>query len=163
MAAIKAVPLGQTDGQRLLLSWAAGAAYRRGVDVERRRDRGVRTRPGHAVVPPRGPIFSAVPLVDHTKSQPLRVGIGGPVGVRQDRADAGAVPGAARPLRHRRGHQRHLHRGRRAVPGAQRGAGARAHHRRRDRRLPAHRDPRGRLDQPGGGRRASTGAFPTST
>ena len=30
---------------------------------------------------------------------------------------------------------------------------ARAHHRRRDRRLPAHRDPRGRLDQPRGGRR----------
>jgi urease accessory protein len=30
----------------------------------------------------------------------------------------------------------------------QRGAAAGAHHRRRDRRLPAHRDPRGRLDQP---------------
>ena len=28
---------------------------------------------------------------------------------------------------------------------------ARAHRRRRDRRLPAHRDPRGRLDQPRGG------------
>ena len=38
----------------------------------------------------------------------------------QDRADARAVPRAARPLRHRRRHQRHLHRGGRAVPGAQR-------------------------------------------
>ena len=72
--------------------------------------------------------------------------------LRQDRAHPGAVPGAARPLRHRRGHQRHLHRRGRPVPRAQRGARTRAHPRRGDRRLPAHRDPRGRLDQPRGGR-----------
>ena len=45
-----------------------------------------------------------------------------------------------------------LTRGRRAARGA--------HHGRRDRRLPAHRDPRGRLDQPRGHRRDATGAFP---
>ena len=42
--------------------------------------------------------------------------------LRQDGADARAVPRAARPLPDRRRHQRHLHRGGRAVPRAQRGA-----------------------------------------
>ena len=84
----------------------------------------------------------------------LRVGIGGPVGSGKTALTLVAVPRAARPLRHRGRHQRHLHRGGRAVPGAQRGARARAHHRRGDRRLPAHRDPRGRVDQPRGGRPA---------
>ena len=40
---------------------------------------------------------------------------------------------------------------------------ARAHHRRRDRRLPAHGDPRRRLDQPRRGRRADRSASPGST
>ena len=39
--------------------------------------------------------------------------------------------------------------------------GARAHHGRRDRRLPAYRDPRGRLDQSGGDRRDANSGFAT--
>ena len=70
--------------------------------------------------------------------------------VGQDRAGRAAVQEDARRLRHRRRHQRHLHQGRRRVPDPRRRARARAHRRRRDRRLPAHGDPRGRLDQPGG-------------
>ena len=72
----------------------------------------------------------------------------------QDGARAAAVRGAARPPQHRRRDQRHLHQGGRAVPDARQRAAARAHRRRRDRRLPAHRDPRGRIDQPDRGRRA---------
>ena len=45
---------------------------------------------------------------------------------------------------------------------ARRAAG-RAHHGRRDRRLPAHRDPRGRVDQPRGDRPHARAAFPTPT
>ena len=44
----------------------------------------------------------------------------------QDRAGRRAVQAAARPLRHRRRHQRHLHEGGRRVPDAQRGAAARS-------------------------------------
>ena len=50
--------------------------------------------------------------------QPLRVGIGGPVGSGKTALTTRAVQSAARPLRDRRRHQRHLHRGGRAVPGA---------------------------------------------
>ena len=83
--------------------------------------------------------------------------------LRQDRADGRAVQAPARPLRHRRHHQRHLHQGGRRIPDALRRAAARAHRRRRDRRLPAHRDPRGRLDQPRRGRRHARRSFPAST
>ena len=67
--------------------------------------------------------------------------------LRQDRADGRAVQAAARSLRDRGDHQRHLHQVGRRISGALRRARARAHRRRRDRRLPAHRDPRGCLDQ----------------
>ena len=67
---------------------------------------------------------------------------------RQDRADGPALQADARSLVDRGGHQRHLHPRGRRVPDAQPGAAAGADRRRRDRRLPAHRDPRGRLDQP---------------
>ena len=159
MAAVKAVPLGQTDGQRILLRLGDRISRRspgKSCD-ERRRDRQFRAGPRDALRAARDAVFAAVPLMTLARRH-RRAGR-----LRQDGAHAGAVQAAARPLQHRGGHQRHLHRGGRAVPGAQRGARARAHHRRGDRRLPAHRDPRGRLDQPGGGgaaepplRRAST-------
>ena len=81
----------------------------------------------------------------------------------QDRADGPAVQAHARPLRDRRDHQRHLYPRGRRVPDPQRRAAARAHPRRRDRRLPAHRDPRGRLDQPRRGRRDERACFRGST
>ena len=82
--------------------------------------------------------------------------------LRQDRADGCAVQDAARPLRDRRHHQRHLHQVGRRISGALRRARARAHRRRRDRRLSAHRDPRGCLDQSRRGRRHARASFPIS-
>ena len=82
---------------------------------------------------------------------------------RQDRADGRAVQAPARPLRHRRHHQRHLHQGGRRVPDPRRLAAARAHPRHRDRRLPAHRDPRGRQHQPRRRRRAAAALSRRST
>ena len=67
--------------------------------------------------------------------------------LRQDDADREALQGDARALFRRRRHQRHLHQGRRADPQPAAGAAGRPHHGRGDRRLPAHGDPRGRLDQ----------------
>ena len=66
----------------------------------------------------------------------------------QDGAGRASVQDDARHLRHRRRHQRHLHQGRCRVPDARRRAGAGPDRRRRDRRLSAYGDPRGRLDQP---------------
>ena len=71
----------------------------------------------------------------------------------QDGADGCAVQAAARPLRDRGDHQRHLHQVGRRISGALRRARARAHRRRRDRRLSAHRHPRGRFRQSRGHRR----------
>ena len=68
--------------------------------------------------------------------------------LRQDGADGPALQEHARDLRHRRHHQRHLHQVGCRISGARRLAHARPHRRRRDRRLSAHRDPRGRLDEP---------------
>ena len=73
--------------------------------------------------------------------------------LRQDDADRKALQGDARRVLDRRRHQRHLHQGRRHDAGAAAGAAGGPHHGRRDRRLPAHGDPRGRLDQPAGDRR----------
>ena len=84
---------------------------------------------------------------------PLRVGVGGPVGSGKTALMDALCKRLRDALRHRRDHQRHLHQVGRRVPGALRRARAGAHRRRRDRRLPAHRDPRGRLDQPRRGRR----------
>ena len=94
-------------------------------------------------------------------SRPLKVGIGGPGRLGQDRAHRGALPPAPRHARHggaspttstRRRTPEFLVR--RGAPGA--GAGDRGG----DRRLPAHGDPRGRLGQPRGRVRAHLGAFP---
>src|SRR5580700_625706 len=73
--------------------------------------------------------------------------------LRQDGADGCAVQAAARALPDRRHHQRHLHQMGRRISGALGRAARRAHHGRRDRRLPAHRHPRGRVRQPRRGRR----------
>ena len=70
----------------------------------------------------------------------------------QDDAGRDAVQDDARPLRPGRRHQRHLHQGRPAPADGGRRAVGRSHHGRGDRRLPAHRDPRRRVDQPRSGR-----------
>ena len=79
---------------------------------------------------------------------PLRVGIGGPVGsgkttlcevlckAMRDRCDMAVITNDIYTKEDQR------------LLTVRRRAAARAHHGRRDRRLPAHRDPRGRLDQP---------------
>ena len=84
---------------------------------------------------------------------PLRVGVGGPVGSGKTALMDALCKKLARPLRDRRHHQRHLHQMGRRISGALGRAGRRSHRRRRNRRLPAHRDPRGRLDQSRRGRR----------
>ena len=82
--------------------------------------------------------------------------------LRQDRADGRPVQAHARALRDRRHHQRHLHQMGRRLSGALRRARARAHRRRRDRRLPAHRHSRGRLDQSRRGGRHARASFRSS-
>ena len=93
---------------------------------------------------------AAVPVMRTSMKhkQPLRVGVAGPVGSGKTALVDALCKRLRDQLRHRRRHQRHLHPGGRAVPDAQRGAARRAHRRRRDRRLPAHGDPRRRVDQP---------------
>ena len=86
-----------------------------------------------------------------------------PGGQRQDRADGRAVQAPARALRPRRHHQRHLHQGRRGIPHPRRLTAAGTHPRHRDRRLPAHRDPRGRQHQPRGRRGAARAVSRHST
>ncbi len=139
---------------------AAGAratacpAWRRSAPPRPSRTHAATSRPASpSPAPPRNPVLAGCSAHEHSNATSARRHRR-PGRLRQDRADPGAVPGPARPVQHRRRHQRHLHRGGRPVPGAQRGAGAGAHHRRRDRRLPAHGDPRGRLDQPRSGRPA---------
>ena len=56
------------------------------------------------------------------ESQPLRVGIGGPVGSGKTALTLALCRALRDRYEHRRRHQRHLHRGGRAVPRAQRGA-----------------------------------------
>ena len=73
---------------------------------------------------------------------------------RQDRTAAGAVPHAARSLSAGGRHKRHLHEGGCRVPDAPRRAAVRAHPRRRDRRLPAHRHSRRHQPESGRARRA---------
>ena len=95
----------------------------------------------------------------------LRIGLGGPVGSGK----TATVAALCRALRdravHRRRHQRHLHPRGRRLPAAQRRTAARADPGRRDRGLPAHRDPRRHLRQPRsrrglGGRRRTARSDP---
>ena len=165
-AGVRLVPVGQTEGQRITAALLPLAAPRRRGGARRAagggRGLGRRRRPrGDAA---RDAVFAALPLVSREPTQgdaddqPLaaraaarrhrRAGRR-----RQDRADGPALQADARPLVDRGDHQRHLHPRGRRVPDAQPGAAAGADRRGRDRRLPAHRDPRGRLDQPRRGRR----------
>ena len=155
-AAVKAVPLGQTDGQRLLL--ALGARISTLARGARARARGRRSRaisrPGsrscrRATRPStRGSSAPRQPMDDKST---LRVGIGGPVGsgktaltlalcrALRDKYDIAVVTNDI----YTEEDAQFLVRNEALAAGA--------HHRRGDRRLPAHRDPRGRLDQPRGG------------
>ena len=183
-AALKAVPLGQSGGQRIL--GAPGAAIaggrRRRAGAARRRAPGLHADARDPVGATRNPVLEAVPLMSSPgrpksefplggtarsakgapcissttsrtkKLPPLRVGVGGPVGSGKTTL----VEKLCKTMRERwdlvvvtndiytKEDQRLL-----TVAGA---LDARTHHGRRDRRLPAHRDPRGRLHQPRGRR-----------
>ena len=135
---------------------------RRRAGPARQRAPGLHADAGHPVGATRNPVLEAVPIMTQallhhipgrtTKLPPLRVGVGGPVGsgkttlvemlckAMRERWDLVVVTNDI----YTKEDQRLL-----TVAGALR---RRAHHGRRDRRLPAHRDPRGRLDQPRGGR-----------
>ncbi len=155
-AAVRLVPLGQSAGLRVLA--ALEPTIRHVTDATRIAAPGRHRRLRLPLRPrrhaPRNPVHEAVPLMTHpTRPAPRRHRR--PGRLRQDRADGRAVQAVPRPLRHRRHHQRHLHQGGRGVPDPRRLAAARTHPGDRDRRLPAHRDPRGRLDQPRRRRRAA--------
>ena len=119
-----------------------------------RRSRRRRVPRRHRQHETRNPVYEALPLMTVIDQRPAPRRRRRPGRLRQDGADGRALQGAPRPLRHRRHHQRHLHQGGRRVPDPLRRAAAGAHPRRRDRRLPAYGDPRGRLDQPRRHRRA---------
>ena len=90
----------------------------------------------------------------------LRVGVGGPVGSGKTALMERCASGCATRSTSRRSPTTSI---RRRTPNfcCARRPAARAHPGRRDRRLPAYRDPRGRLDQPRGGRRACASGSPT--
>ena len=160
-AAVRRCRSARRAGQRMLAArWRGdpGAASTRALRSPTTRSAASR-RAWRSPARARNPVLAAVPLMieheSHDKIQPLRVGIGGPVGLRQDRAGRRAV----QALRDRydiavvtndiytKEDAQFLIAQRRAARGA--------HRRRRDRRLPAHRDPRGRVDQPRRRRRAA--------
>ncbi len=86
-------------------------------------------------------------------SLPVRIGVGGPVGSGKTALLERLCRCLADSLRDRGHHQRHLYQRGRQVPHQVRRAADRAHRRGGDRRMPPHRDPRGRLDQSRRGRR----------
>ena len=161
-AGVRLVPLGQTDGQRVLaaLEPVVAATAERALGDRARRGRQRRVPRRSRQHAPRDPVHAAVQeLSMQTSARSAARRRRRPGRLRQDRADGRLVQGAARALRDRRDHQRHLHQVGRRISGALRRARARAHRRRRDRRLSAHRDPRGRLDQSRGGRRHAARSF----
>ena len=104
------------------------------------------------------------PCVAGTTSTREYFGIGGisrpascryrwPRRIGKDRADGLALQGDAGALRHRRDHQRHLYQMGCGISGALGVADPGSHRRRRDWRLPAYGDTRGRLDESCRGRR----------
>ena len=156
-AGIRLIPLGQSDGQQALadlesviLDAVAQALERNREDIGQ-----AALMVDWASARHETPIYPLVPLM----STPFRVGIGGPVGTGKtalmdalckrlrDDYDIAAIT------------KRYLHRGRRPVPDAFGRAGAGAHPRSRDRRVPAHGHPRGRFHESRGGRRHG-GALP---
>ena len=164
LVCVKSVPLGQVAGQRLLLSLAPdlerAAAAR--ASAGRRRHVELVARIIHAVDAARSAAWAALPFLKSENHHEFKSTAGRhrrPGRLRQDRLVRDAVQGHARPLRHGRHHQRHLHPRGHGDPAARQRAAGRAADGRRDRRLPAHRDPRGRLDQPRGDR-AHAGRLP---
>ena len=133
-----------------------------------------------AIADPDGSLFTCTPALDirslqqahlHTRLVPVlgesgvsrvTIGVGGPSGLGEDRAARQPLQALARSLQPRGHHQRHLHLRGRRVPDAIRRAAARAHPRRADRRLPAHRDPRRHVDQPRSDRPDDRAGSPTS-
>lgn len=81
--------------------------------------------------------------MEHTKDrkQVLRIGIGGPVGSGKTALVDGLCKSMRDEYRIAVVTQRYLHQGRPAVSDPQSGAGGRSDRRRRDRRMPAYRDP----------------------
>ena len=163
-AAMKAVPLGQSA--RPAPARAAGrrdpGRRRRRAGTARRCPPGLRADAGHPLGAARNPVLAAVQIMTAARAAPhsrphqeaaaLARGRRRPGRLGQDDAGGDAVQDHARALGPGGRHQRHLHQGRPAPAHRVGRAGARAHHGRGDRRLPAHRDPRGRLDQPRGRR-----------
>ena len=151
-AGVRLIPLGQTDGQRVLAALEAARSTTPRRAPWRRHS--MRSAPA-----PSAPISPACATRRNTRGcSEAEDGNGSrtrsparrcrrPGRLREDGADGCAVQAVARPLRDRGDHQRHLHQMGRRIPGALRRARARAHRRRRDRRLSAHRHPRGRFGQ----------------
>ena len=160
-AGVRLIPLGQTDGQRLIARARAGGGANARSARSPPRSTISAARRSAPISPARGtrrniPGCSAADGSERQMSSPngpLRVGIGGPVGSGKTALMDALCKAMREHLRHRRHHQRHLHQVGRRVSGALRLARARPHRRRRDRRLPAYRDPRGRLDESRRGRR----------
>ena len=153
-AAIRTVPLGQSEGQSVL----AGLEPVLFTVVEDAKaaelaDLGSSTFLADIASMAHETQYSRLFRLMSSKKRPPACRHRRPGRCRQDHAHRQAVQGHARDLFARRHHQRHLHqRGRRGAD-ALAGADQRPHSRRRDRWLSAHRHPRGRLDQPGGCRR----------
>ena len=160
---MRLVPLGQTDGQRIARARSSPSSPERAetAPAPTLDDLGAAAPMlDWSLDAPRNPVHEAVPLMSIATHGPLRVGIGGPVGSGKTALIDALCKAMRDRYDDRRDHQRHLHQRGRRVPDARRRAAAGAHHRRRDRRLPAHRDPRGRLDQPRRRRRACVARFP---
>ena len=154
------LPLGQVAGQRLLAR--AGRTHPAGSSRSRRSlpdddiasfaSRAARLGIGLS----RNPVFEVVPLMNAATRQPrpLRVGIGGPVGSGKTALTL-ALCQALRDRYQIAVVTNDIYTDEDAQFLVRNDAlAARAHHRRRDRRLPAYGDPRGRLDQPRGRRPA---------
>ena len=164
-AAMRLMPIGQTRGARAA-GRRARRACRRVVDGDRWRDgaragivrAGDRHRGDDAAVR----ALAVVPIVTASDDRRAASAIGGPVGSGKTALVDALCKRDARPLPARRDHQRHLHARGHGVPRPQRGAAGRSHHRRADRRLSAHGDPRGRVDELRRARRADARAIPIS-
>ena len=138
-AALRLIRLGQTAGQRIQMHLEPSVI--RAVNA--------------AIHRPAGDVGTATPMLELCSilhetqynevipfmSSVLRIGVGGPVGSGKTALMAQALQSHARRVRHRRHHQRHLYAGGCGISHPQRRAGARAHSRGGNRRLPAHRDP----------------------